>query len=136
MESTYYAPQWEKSLMRKICDHEVMVNTNDDGPFKNTKPTQVQFGQHTILARNWTTALQRVCDKVAEENPGDVNLRHHRIGWTRRRYFIGGNDNGYIRPYQVGITDVEYNLSANNTKDLIDGISCLYGYGEVKAELW
>jgi hypothetical protein len=132
-----HAPPWEKSLMRKIRDDVVMVFTNDDGPYKNTKPTQVQFGQHTVLARDWTTALQKICDKVAEENLDDIHDLLNKIGWTRRPYFTRGADNDYKRPYQVGNTDiyVECNLSANNTKDLIDGISWLFGYGKVKVEL-
>ena len=125
--------------MRALYREVVLVRTNHNGPWKNKKPKALNFGKHKLFVRGWTDALQKLCDKIAFENPADFPLVLTCIGYEERPYF-GSEDemHGNCRPYQVGHTDiyVRCGLTANNHKELYDALCVVFGYDPLAVELW
>jgi hypothetical protein len=125
--------------MRTLYREVVIVRTNYDGRWKHTKPKTLSFGTHKLFVRGWTDALQKLCDKIAFENPVDFSLVLTCIGYEERPYF-GSEDemHGDCRPYKVSNTEiyVRCGLTANNHKDLCDALCLVFGYAPLRVELW
>lgn len=116
------------------------VTTNRNGPHLGESPKSIQFGKHKLNVEDWTEMLETMCDTIAAERD-DFSNHLWKIVAGRVPYFHHGMpteaDRDDRRWHRIGGTDmfVRCNLSANNTAELCDALSDMFGYGPIEIEL-
>jgi hypothetical protein len=123
---------------RCISENSVQVSTNYEGPnaFEKVSWVEVNGDRLQVPSSHWRDAVIAVCDKISRENRADFALVLNEV-WSggRRKWFSRIHvelDDG--RPIAGTDIYVATGLSANNSRELCDGLCRKFGYGTFQVE--